>query len=117
MLLKDRVFYGAVIFFIALILIGYCIQYRNNRIWRNTFNLKEEKDSTLFVYRKDIMIDINTANKDILMSIPGIGEKLAISILNCRDSIGKFKGYKDLLLVKGIGEKKLEDIKKYVKIE
>ncbi len=117
MLLKDRVFYGSVIFFIILILIGYYIQYKNNKIWQNSLNLKEEKDSTLSVYKKEIMININTANKDALMNIPGVGEKLAISILNCRDSIGKFKNYEDLLFVKGIGEKKLEDIKKYVKIE
>jgi comEA protein len=59
-------------------------------------------------------IAINTANKNELMKLPGIGETTAERIIAFRQENGPFKNNTELLKVKGIGKKKLEQIKPYL---
>ena len=49
-------------------------------------------------------ININTADKEALMSIKGIGEKRAEAIIAYRDQNGPFKSLDDLAEVKGVGK-------------
>ena len=55
-------------------------------------------------------IDINLADKEEFMALPGIGEVLAQRILAYRQEAGPFSRVEDLLNVEGIGEKRFEDI-------
>lgn len=64
---------------------------------------------TLSVREKE-RIDINTADKELLMSLPGIGEKRANDIIMLREKKGKFKRVEEILEIPGIGEKLLESI-------
>ncbi|MDO5044258.1 MAG: ComEA family DNA-binding protein [Coriobacteriia bacterium] len=56
-------------------------------------------------------ININTAQASELMSLDGIGEKTAQSIIKDREKHGPFRSVDDLTRVGGIGEKKLENIR------
>lgn len=60
-------------------------------------------------------VDINTADEAILSTLPGIGEKTATAITSYRKDNGNFKTIDDLIQVKGIGEKKLAQIRPYLK--
>ncbi len=61
-------------------------------------------------------INVNDADIDMLMSLPGIGEKTAQQIGIYRDANGPFKSVDDLLKVKGIGPKVLEKIRPLVSV-
>nr|MBP3723931.1 helix-hairpin-helix domain-containing protein [Campylobacter sp.] len=60
-----------------------------------------------FVFAK---VNINTATKDELMMLPGIGENKAEAIIEYRKN-NKFEKIDDIKNVKGIGEKRFEKIK------
>ena len=50
------------------------------------------------------MININTAGKESLMSIKGVGEKRAEAIITWREKNGPFKSVDDLAGISGIGK-------------
>lgn len=52
-------------------------------------------------------VDINTANKKELMSLKGVGDKKAMTILEYRKATC-FKSVDELMKVKGIGKKFIE---------
>jgi comEA protein len=62
-------------------------------------------------------INLNTASKEDLMKVSGIGEKTAGNILAYREKIGKFRIIDELMNVKGIGETKFTKFRKYLFIE
>lgn len=56
-------------------------------------------------------ISINTASMDELMKLPGIGESKAKSIIDYRNTHGRFYSFEDLINVSGISKNILEQIK------
>lgn len=57
------------------------------------------------------LLNINTATAEELAALPGIGQALAARIVAYREENGPFTSVNQLLLVEGIGEKKLSAIK------
>ncbi|MBN2895464.1 MAG: helix-hairpin-helix domain-containing protein [Campylobacterales bacterium] len=62
-------------------------------------------------------VNINTAGKEELMSVKGIGEKKAEAIIAYRSANGAFKSVNDLVHVKGLGEKSVEAIKSELTVQ
>ena len=61
-------------------------------------------------------VNINTANKEELDTLPGIGEATAGKIIDYRNKNGKFKTKEEIKEVSGIGESKYEQIKDLIEI-
>ncbi len=59
------------------------------------------------------LININTASKEELMELDGVGEIIAERIIEYRSN-RTFENVEELTNVKGIGEKKMESIRPYV---
>lgn len=62
------------------------------------------------------LININTADKNALESLPSVGEKTAERIIQYREKNGQFKSIEDLKNVSGIGDKKYEQIKDMITV-
>lgn len=61
-------------------------------------------------------ININTASVQELDSLPGIGPVIAKRIVEYRLKFGKFRRIEDIKNVKGIGEKKFNDIRNLITV-
>ena len=61
-------------------------------------------------------IDINTANLQQLQLLPNIAETLAQRIIDYRTENGNFVCIEDLMKVPGIGEKRFDALRDYVKV-
>ena len=59
-------------------------------------------------------ININTADAEQMESLPGIGSVTARAIIEYRKRNGGFRSVEELLEVRGIGEKRLEQIRPFV---
>ena len=59
-------------------------------------------------------LDLNSATVEQLQSVPGIGPKTAAAIVNFRTKGGPFRRVDDLLAIKGISKRKLEELRPYV---
>ncbi len=62
----------------------------------------------------NIPIDVNKATLNDLILIPGIGEKTASQIIQFREKSGSIKKLEDLMKIRGIKEKKLTKVKRYL---
>lgn len=61
-------------------------------------------------------VNINTATSEELQQVPGIGPATAQKILKMRKSYGPFKSVDDLLAIRGLGEKRLDKMRKYLNV-
>ena len=53
-------------------------------------------------------VDINTADKETLMTLSGIGESYAERIINYREQNGDFNSVQELTHIRGIGQTLVE---------
>ena len=61
-------------------------------------------------------IDLNSASREALLTLPGVGPVIADRILELRAEVGRFADVRDLLRVKGIGEKRLTQLMPYLTV-
>ena len=62
------------------------------------------------------IVNINTASKEDLITIPGLGEAKAEAIIKHREDNGNFKSIEDIKNVSGIGDSLFEKIKDYITV-
>jgi competence protein ComEA len=61
-------------------------------------------------------VSLNTATASQLESLPGVGPSTAHKIMDYRQEHGGFSSVEELMAVKGIGPKKLEAMRRYLKL-
>ena len=61
-------------------------------------------------------VNINTADKDALMTLSGVGESKAVAIIEYRNKNGLFKSTEEIMNVSGIGEAAYQKIKDYITV-
>ena len=62
------------------------------------------------------MVSLNSASQAQLETLPGIGPKTAQAILEYRRQNGPFASVDDIINVKGIGPKKLEKMRPFLRL-
>ncbi|MCW9706972.1 ComEA family DNA-binding protein [Fodinibius salsisoli] len=62
-------------------------------------------------------INVNKADRETLKTLPGIGPAYSKRIIEYRQKNGGFKTIEELKKIKGIGEKRLEKLKPFVKLK
>ena len=67
--------------------------------------------------KNNALININTATKEELKSLNGIGDALSQRIIDFREQNGAFSDIESIKNVSGIGEKKFEGIKDYITVQ
>lgn len=67
--------------------------------------------------KKDSKVNINTANKEKLATLPGIGEGTAEKIIEYRSKTGKFNVIDEIKKIPGIGESKFKSLKDKITIK
>lgn len=75
-------------------------------------DIVKESDSN-----KNTIVNINTCTLEELLSINGIGESKAKSIIKYRENVGLFTSKEDIMKVSGIGESLYDKIKDYITTE
>ena len=98
------------IFLLVRFIITYC-----SDVMRPPFEeyaVQIRKESSRIETETDVAdrLNLNEADFDDLIKLPGIGEKTANAILALRSELGRFRYPEDLLLVPGIGAAKMESI-------
>ena len=63
------------------------------------------------------LVNINSADIELLKTLPGVGDVLGQRILDKREELGKFTSIDQLNDVSGIGDKKFSDIKDKITID
>jgi competence ComEA-like helix-hairpin-helix protein len=63
------------------------------------------------------LININTASREELERLPGIGEGLAARIVEHRERHGAFRRVEHLIIVRGISERRFSALRAFVTVD
>lgn len=98
---------------------GDCIIVGNidNKNDSDLIESESKSEAGSSVKNNDGKININIADKTMLMSLTGVGEVKADSILSYREKNGKFTSVEQLAEVDGIGVKTVEKLKEKITIK
>ena len=80
-----------------------------------TVSVQEKTDEITAPTR--VLVNVTPADAEELETLTGIGPALAQAIIDYRAGHGAFRSAEDLLLVKGIGEAKLEGFRAEITLE
>lgn len=81
-----------------------------------SLDLKLYNNQNIEIRNDNNYISLNAASFDQLITLPGIGEKTALKIIEYRELNNGFKYLEELKNVSGIGDKKYEKIKELISL-
>ncbi len=64
----------------------------------------------------DLPLDINRVTLEELVLVPGIGDKTAVQIIALRVKKGRFRAMDELMEIRGLKEKKLSHLSRYLRV-
>ncbi len=79
--------------------------------------LKKALDDTVISCVNSVGVELNTASKELLTYVSGLGPSLAQNIIDHRENHGPFKSRKELLNVPRLGEKAFEQAAGFLRIQ
>lgn len=77
---------------------------------------RDEPDTPYLELLPGQTIDLNSADRDTLEKLPGIGSKKSQRIIDYREQTGSFNSIEDIMLVDGINENDFAEIKDMIGI-
>ena len=83
----------------------------------NQSRLKEKLDQTVVSCVNQVGVNLNTASKNLLSYVSGIGNTIAENIITHRNEIGKFTSREQLLKVPRLGGKAFEQCAGFLRIK
>ncbi|KEI00986.1 helix-hairpin-helix domain-containing protein [Clostridium botulinum] len=92
------------------------INDKNNLQGNTLDNDKKNNKTNSSMSSKEGKININTATKEELMKLPGVGETTANNIIDYRGKNGEFNTVEDITKVNRIGNKTLEKFKDKIEV-
>ena len=79
--------------------------------------LKQSLDDAVISCVNSVGVEVNTASKQLLTYVSGLGEQLAQNIVNYRNENGPFESRKDIRKVKRLGAKAFEQAAGFLRIQ
>jgi len=79
--------------------------------------LKQSLQSTVELCVNKVGVDLNTASKELLTYVSGLGPKIASQIIEYRNNNGDFKTREELLNVPGLGKKAYQQAAGFLRIK
>jgi protein Tex len=83
----------------------------------NQFRLKEKLDQTVISCVNAVGVNINTASKNLLSYVSGIGPSIADNIIKYRNEKGAFRSRQQLLEVPRLGAKAFEQSAGFIRVK
>ncbi len=96
----------------AVLMIAVCITAVSDRLALQPLTVEAIQTTAA----ETSVVNLNTATKEELCKLPGLGETLAERVLAYRTQYGSFRRVEDLLDIDGIGEKRLEQWRAYITV-
>lgn len=114
--------YERIVLIIALICVGVLFAFKAISMQAQpdkviTYTVNNSAVSTVSQESLSEKVNINTADKERLTSLKGIGESKAEAIISYREANGPFSDITELMNVDGIGQKTFENIKDMICVE
>ena len=79
--------------------------------------MKGDDDEGISIYDEklsSLMVNINTAGRELLVMIPGVGNATAEAIISFREQNGRYERIEDIMKVVGIKQAKFESMKDFI---
>jgi competence ComEA-like helix-hairpin-helix protein len=119
-LLMRRALFFALVFLchaLALAALSSCVKLPRRAPVVNSLTTSELTQTRADAPTSVTLININTASREELERLPGIGRGLAARIVEHRERHGAFRRVEHLIIVRGISERRFAELRPFVTVD